>query len=181
MAEGKMSGTTTAAAAIGSLGVGIVGTYLSMSDTSPKSLEQIAASLSQIVAAMEAVDNVDEGTVQTATQILLSTSEIGEALVEKSTEVELEPLAGVILNEERIKLAFEDSIAIALKGTERVALTFHFSGRNYVQLYVNDALRNFRTGQRVFESDDTGCFLELVEHDREAPSVSMIAVCPPAS
>ena len=178
MAEGKISSGTAAGAALGTFALGIVGTYLNMSDTSPKSLEQIADALSQIAAVVDTVDSVDADTAETASAILLKASEIGVSIVEKSTEVELESVSGIILNEDKIHLDFGESVAIEMRGKERVALTFHFSGRNYLQLYVDGVLRNFRAGERVWESANTGCFLELTDHDTEAPSLAMISVCP---
>ncbi|MEM7327362.1 MAG: hypothetical protein AAF437_01405 [Pseudomonadota bacterium] len=181
MAEGKIGGLTTAFAAIGSLAVGVVGTYLSMSDTTPKSLEEISDSLSKIAAAVDNVDNLDAESAATASAILLKANQIGERIFEKGTDLELENVAGVILNEDQIELGIGDTVAIELQDQERVSLTFHFAGNNYVQIYANGRLRSVSAGQRIFESEDTGCLVELFKYDREAPSLSLVSVCPPDS
>lgn len=181
MAEGKYSTITTAVAALGSLAVGIVGTYVSMSDTSPKSLEEIAKALTKIAAAVESVDTLDEESVATANSILLKTGEIGGAIVEKGTNVELTEYAGVVLNEEKIPLAMEETVAIELQGGERVSITFrsiHSNGSVY--LFVNNRNLNRAIGQRPYTSRETGCFLELFDVDEAAATLSLIAVCPNA-
>lgn len=181
MAEGKYSTITTAVAAAGSFAVGIVGTYFSMSDTSPRSLEEIATALTKIAAAVESVDTLDEESVAAANAILLSTGEIGGAIVEKGSDVELTEYAGVVLNEERIPLALGNSVAIELQGGERVSMTFeaiHSNGSVYI--YVNNRKLLRGAGQRPFTSRETGCFLELFEIDEAQQTLSLIAVCPNA-
>ena len=178
MAEEKKSllNVANAAGAVGGVVVGASSMFLAMGDTSPKSLEDMAKAMNRIAVTLEKSGELDAASASAAADLVNSAQLISQEVAKKAVGIELPGMEGVLLPDEGVSIAKDDTKSLVLGNGDRVSVTYLYHTSAY-RLNVNGKEQYYQLGARVYESEDKSCFVEILRSDADFSKVVVRPVC----
>jgi hypothetical protein len=178
MAEGKLLNIANAGGAVAGALVGGLGVMFALGDTSPKSLEGMASSLERIAENLDKMDPIDAASAAEAANLLTRAGEISRKVVEKAPGVELPNVDGILLTDEGVDVPSGETKTVLLANGERVSTSYVTRSGSRFGLSVNGVQHAYYIGDRVYQSEDGACFIELLRSTQNYASVVVRPVCP---
>lgn len=178
MAEGKFLSLANAGGAVAGAAVGALGVFFSLGDTSPTSLAGMATSLERIAENLDKMGDIDPASAEEASALLTRADEIGRKVVEKASGVELPNVDGILLTDEGVDVPAAETKTVLLANGERISTSYVTRSGSRFGLSVNGVQEAYHVGDRIYVSEQGGCFIELLRATPNYASVVVRPACP---